>query len=56
MTLNPKSDQGRELFRKLIKDVDILIENYRPGTILRTNRLRYFEITSISKSSFFLNL
>lgn len=33
ITLNLKSEQGKEVFRKLVKEVDILVENYRPGTM-----------------------
>ena len=30
MTLNLKEDAGREIFLRLAKDADVLIENYRP--------------------------
>ncbi|SVC92094.1 uncharacterized protein METZ01_LOCUS344948, partial [marine metagenome] len=30
MTLNLKSDAGMEVFRRLVAEVDVLIENYRP--------------------------
>ncbi len=33
VTLNLKSDQGREAFRRLAGRADVLIENYRPGTL-----------------------
>jgi len=33
VTLNINSEMGKEIFLKLIKDVDILIENFRPGTL-----------------------
>ncbi|WP_046176308.1 CaiB/BaiF CoA transferase family protein [Domibacillus indicus] len=33
ITLNIHSEDGKELFLKLIQDVDILIENFRPGTL-----------------------
>lgn len=35
ITLNIHSEKGKEIFLKLIKDVDILIENFRPGTLER---------------------
>lgn len=35
VTLNLKSDEGRELARKLAAGVDIVAENYRPGVIER---------------------
>jgi formyl-CoA transferase len=33
ITLNLKSDEGREIFRELVKKVDILSENYSLGTL-----------------------
>ncbi len=33
VTLNLKSEKGKEIFLKLLEDADILIENYRPGTM-----------------------
>lgn len=33
ITLNLKSQTGKEIFLKLIEDADILIENYRPGVM-----------------------
>lgn len=33
VTLDLRSDEGRELARKLINDSDVLIENFRPGTM-----------------------
>jgi len=32
LALDLKSERGRELFRELIVDTDVFIENYRPGT------------------------
>lgn len=32
LALDLKSEQGRGLFRRLIADTDVFIENYRPGT------------------------
>jgi len=31
LTLNLKTEEGRELFYKIIEDTDVLIENFRPG-------------------------
>jgi crotonobetainyl-CoA:carnitine CoA-transferase CaiB-like acyl-CoA transferase len=31
ITLNLKTEQGREAFKRLIKTADVLVENYRPG-------------------------
>lgn len=33
ITLNLKSPEGKELLRKLVVKVDILVENFRPGTM-----------------------
>src|SRR5205814_2284581 len=33
MTLNLKAKEGQEIFRKLAKKCDVLLENFRPGTM-----------------------
>jgi CoA:oxalate CoA-transferase len=33
MTLNLKSEKGKELLKELVKKVDVIIENFRPGTM-----------------------
>ena len=33
ITLNLKAPEGREIFRKLAKKSDVLLENFRPGTM-----------------------
>lgn len=33
MTLNLKAEKGRELLIEMIKQVDVIVENYRPGTM-----------------------
>jgi len=33
ITLNLKKDEGKKILKELIKDFDVLIENYRPGTM-----------------------
>lgn len=33
MTLNLKTEKGREIFRGLVKQSDIVLENYRPGVM-----------------------
>lgn len=35
ITLNLKNDEGKRLFRELVKHFDVLIENFRPGTMER---------------------
>jgi crotonobetainyl-CoA:carnitine CoA-transferase CaiB-like acyl-CoA transferase len=37
ITLNLSKPKGQDLFRALAKDVDIVIENFRPGTMARWN-------------------
>ncbi|MDR1132119.1 MAG: CoA transferase [Oscillospiraceae bacterium] len=37
ITLNLKSEKGREIFLRLVEKADILIENYRPGTMEKLN-------------------
>jgi crotonobetainyl-CoA:carnitine CoA-transferase CaiB-like acyl-CoA transferase len=33
ITINLKKDKGKELFRNLVSKVDIILENFRPGTM-----------------------
>lgn len=33
VTLNLKSHKGKEMFKEMVKKADILLENYRPGTM-----------------------
>ncbi len=33
MTINLKSEEGKAIFLKLVKKADIVLENYRPGTM-----------------------
>ena len=33
LTLNLKTEEGKEIFKKLIKEVDVLCENFRVGTL-----------------------
>ena len=35
MTLNLKQEQGRVIFRELVKDADVVFENFRPGVMER---------------------
>jgi len=35
LTLNTKSDQGKEIFRKLIEQCDVMVENFAPGALDR---------------------
>ncbi|MBI2264950.1 MAG: CoA transferase [Armatimonadetes bacterium] len=35
LTLNLKTDEGKVIFRKLVKSCDVLVENFRPGVMDR---------------------
>jgi len=47
ITLNLKSEQGKEIFRKLVKESDIILENYRPGVMDKLG-LGYEELKKIN--------
>ncbi|MCL4369602.1 MAG: CoA transferase [Chloroflexi bacterium] len=35
ITLNLRTERGKQLFRELVKKVDVITENYRPGTLAK---------------------
>ena len=35
LTLNLKTDEGKDIFRRLVKTADVLVENFRPGVMPR---------------------
>src|SRR5918999_4236329 len=35
LTLNLKHEEGRRILRRLVDDADVLVENFRPGTLER---------------------
>jgi formyl-CoA transferase len=35
LTLNLKTDEGREILRRLAREADVLVENFRPGVMAR---------------------
>lgn len=35
ITLNLKTDQGKEILRRLIADADVVVQNFKPGTLER---------------------
>lgn len=47
MTLNLKSEKGKEIFRELVKQSDIVLENFRPGVMEKLG-LGYEELQKIN--------
>lgn len=47
ITVDLKSEEGQEIIKSLIKECDILIENFRPGTLEKWN-LGYEELSEIN--------
>ncbi len=47
ITLNTKSPEGKVLFRKLVKDADVVVENFRPGVMERLG-LGYSSLVAIN--------
>jgi CoA:oxalate CoA-transferase len=47
LSLNLKTEEGKEIFRKLVKEADIVVENYRPGTMEKLG-LGYEELEKIN--------
>ncbi len=47
ITLNLKSAEGKEIFRKLAREADVVIENYRPGVMDKLG-LGYDELKKIN--------
>ena len=47
MTLNLKSEEGKKIFKELVKQSDIVLENYRPGVMKRLG-LDYEELKKIN--------
>src|SRR4030043_437036 len=35
LTLNLKTDEGKDVFRRMVKTADVLVENFRPGVLPR---------------------
>ena len=46
-TLNLKAEEGKEIFRKLVKTSDVLVENFRPAVMARLG-FSYEELTKIN--------
>lgn len=55
VTLNLKSDEGREILKKLVKEVDVLIENFATGVMERLG-LSYEELRKINPSLIYTSI
>lgn len=49
VTLNLKSETGKEMLRELVKQVDVLVENFKPGTMARLG-LDYEQLKELNPS------
>lgn len=49
VTVNMKSDAGKEVFRDLVKSADVVIENFRPGVMSRLG-LGYEDLQAVNSS------
>ena len=47
ITLNLKHARGKELFKRLVKDADVVLENFRPGTMKKLG-LDYAALNSLN--------
>ena len=48
ITLNLKSEEGKQIFRKLVEKADVVVENYRPGVMDKLG-LGYDELKKINR-------
>jgi CoA:oxalate CoA-transferase len=48
VTINLKSDKGKEILREMARKSDVLVENFRPGTMARLG-LGYEDLKSLNK-------
>jgi len=49
ITLNLKHERGKEVFRRLVKDADVVVENFRPGTMTKLG-LDYAALKGVNPS------
>ena len=47
VTLNLKSEEGREILLNMVRDADVLIENFRPGVMKRLG-LSYEDVSAVN--------
>lgn len=52
LTLNLKEERGREVFKRLLKDADVVLENFRPGVMNKLG-LGYETLKAIKPSIIF---
>lgn len=55
LTLDLKSDEGREFFYELAKTADIIVENYRPGAVQRL-RIDYEHIKAVNPKIVYVSI
>jgi CoA:oxalate CoA-transferase len=55
MTLNLRHERGREIAKKLIPKVDILVENYRPGTMKKMG-LAYEDVNELNPALIYVSI
>jgi len=55
ITLNLRTQKGQNLLRKLIKQADVLVENFRPGTLKKWG-LDYESLASINENLIMLSV
>lgn len=53
LTLNLKTEKGKEIFLKLIEDADVVVENFRPGVMKRLG-LCYDDLNKINPKIIYL--
>jgi CoA:oxalate CoA-transferase len=55
MTLNLRHERGKEIVKKLIPKVDILVENYRPGT-MKKMELAYEDVNELNPALIYVSI
>lgn len=55
ITLNLKTEEGRNIFKELVKSADVVIENYRPGVMDKLG-LSYEELKKINDQIVFASI
>ncbi len=55
LTLNLKDDKGLNILKELIKNADVIVQNFRPGTMKRM-RLNYEEVIKINKNIIYTSI